>query len=330
MQCIKGLLFSILALIFVGCVDAPRDNPLDPSSPSFHNAVSISGQVTVAVQNTGISSASVECVDQGIAVTTDSAGNYAFPSLPAGKLTIVASKSGFVSDTQLAQLNPGASLKISFALNGLPYVLTESIITHKYDQYFPSPVYTVDVMASVTDPNSILEVDSVWFFVDSLQYPMFYSVTAHEFETTLSKSDLPSNTINWLVGKPLQIRSRDQFGAVGFSSPFYVTRVIESTAIPVSPVPGNSDTVSFVPLFKWSPPGVTFNYTYMLQCSRVDANVRTLVWTLSNIGSTVLQQQFPGDGSGLTLMPGNYEWSVTIVDGFGNTSRSKIVAFVVQ
>ncbi len=328
------LVYGVLTIMIGGCVDAPRDNPLDPSSPYFQKPVPVigqlGGQVTVAVQNTVVSSAMVECLEHGITVMTDSAGNYVLPEFSAGKLTIVAWKSGFVPDTQRVQLNAGVPLRVSFALNGPPIVLSQSIITHKYDQYFPSPVYTVDIMASVTDPNSILEVDSVWFYVDSLQYPMFYSITAREFETTLSKYDIPSNTINWLVGKPLQIKSKDVFGAVSLSEPFYVTRIIENTATLVSPVSGNGDTTGSQPLFRWSPPGVTFSYTYTVQCSRVDAGTETLVWSLANITSSILEQQFPGDGSGLTLIAGNYVWSVIVVDDFGNTSRSKEAAFVVQ
>ncbi len=330
MRHIDVLLYSVLVFVLGGCVDAPRDNPLDPSSPFFHNAVSVSGQVTVAVLNTTIPSAIVKCLEQGTSVMTDSAGNYVFAQLPAGPLTIVATKSGFVSDTQHVQLDPGGSVRLSFALNGPPIVLTESIITHKYDQYFPSPLYTVDVMANLTDPNGVTQVDSVWFFVDSLQYPLFFSSTSHVFETTLSKYDFPSNTINWLIGKPLQIRSKDVFGAVGISMPFYVTRIIENTATPASPISGNGDTTNSTPLFQWTPPGVTFNYTYMVQCSQVDAGTETLVWSLGNISSTTLQQRLPGDGSGFVLVPGNYVWSITIVDNFGNTSRSKEAAFVVQ
>ena len=314
----------------VGCLDAPRDNSLDPSSPYFQNSASVSGQVIVRDQNSGIVAASVICVEQGISVTTDSNGTYAFQRLSSGMFALIASKTGFISDTQRVQLNAGASIKVSFALNGAPIIVSESIITHKYDQYYPSPVYTVDVTASVTDPNSITDVDSVWFAVDMLLYPMPYSTTTRQYQTTLFKYDFPTNTIDWLVGKPLTIRSTDRHGAVGISTPFSVTRVIENSAVPTYPTSLNNDTTSSTPLLKWLPPGVTFNYSYTLQCSRVDAGTQTLVWTLSNLNSTNLQQQFPGDGSGLTLASGNYVWSVTIVDNFGNSSRSKEVAFVVR
>ena len=319
------------ALLFAGCVDAPRDNPLDPSSQYFRNSAAVSGQVTIRDQNVGIPSASVRCVEQGVSVQSDSTGIYAFQQLSAGALTLVASKTGFVADTQRIQLNPGGSTSASFALNGDPVIVSENIVTHKYDQYYPSPVYTVDITANVTDPNGVTDLDSVWFSVDTLLYPMPYSTTTRLYQTTLYKYDLPTNTIDWLVGKALNIRGRDLHGAIGTGNPFFVTRVIENTATPSYPTSLNNDTTGHTPLFKWlAPPGVTFSYTYTLECLVVSAGTETLVWMLSNVSSTILQLQFPGDGSGLTLASGNYVWRITVVDGFGNSSRSKEAAFVVR
>jgi hypothetical protein len=280
--------------------------------------------------NNGIASASVLCVEQGVSVTTDSDGNYAFQRLLSGVLTLVASKAGFVSDSLSVRLDPGASVTASFPLNGTPVVLSDKIITHKYDQYYPSPAYTVDVSASVTDPNGITDVDSAWFAVDTLLYPMGYSIPTQQFQTTLSKYDFPTNAIDWLVGKSLRIRSKDWHGAIGWGDPFTVTRVIENTATPTYPSSLNTDTTGSTPLFKWSPPGVTFSYTYTLECLQVNAGTESLVWSKANLSSTTLQLQFPGDGSVLTLASGSYVWRISVIDNFGNSSRSKEAAFVVR
>ena len=323
-------LIVVAVWLLAGCAEAPRDNPLDPASPYFRNAASVSGRVTVRNQAGGLPSVAVLCVEQGVSVSTDSNGQYAFQQLAAGNLTFIASRPGFVSDTQHARLDAGATLTVSFALNGAPVVLAENIVTHKYDQYYPSPVYTVDITASVTDPNGVTDLDSVWFSVDTLLYPMPYSTTTRQYQTTLYKYDFPTNTIDWLVGKTLTIRGRDFGGAIGTGNPFSVTRVIENTATPTYPTSQNNDTTGPTPVFKWLPPGVTFNYFYTLECLVVNAGTETLVWTLPNVNSTVLQQQLPGDGSGFTLSSGNYVWRITVTDTFGNSSRSKEAAFVVR
>ena len=330
MQRLKFSSCVFITLMFAGCLNAPRDNPLDPSSSYFKNSASINGQVNVRDQNTPVVSATVLCVEQGVSVQTDANGVFSFPVLTPGTLTIICVKDDFSPDTQRAQLNAGSSLSLLYSLNGFPIVLSQNILTHKYDQYFPSPQYFVDISASVIDPNGLADLDSVWFAVDSLFYPMGYSVSTRLFEVTLYKYDFPTNTIEWLIGKPLAIWSRDRHGAVSFGQPFAITRIIESTAIPTYPTSLNNDTTSSQPLFKWSPPAVSFNYTYTLELSRVDAGTETSVWTHSNIGSVVLQFQFPGDLSGQTLPSGNYAWTVSVVDDFGNSARSKEAAFVVR
>jgi hypothetical protein len=330
MQYLRFPSYFIVILMLAGCLNAPRDNALDPSSPFFKNSASISGQVIVRDQNIPVPSATVSCAEQGISVQTNANGTYSFPVLSSGSLTVVCTRDGFTPDTQRVQLNPGSSLSVSFSLNGLPVVLSQNILTHKYDQYYPSPQYFVDISASVTDPNGIADLDSVWFAVDSLFYPMGYSVSTKLFQVTLYKYDFPTNTIEWLVGKSLAIRARDLHGAVSFGQPFAVTRVIENTAIPAYPTSLNHDTTGSLPLLKWSPPGVSFNYTYTLDLSLVSAGTETPVWSHSNISSVVLQFQFPGDLSGQTLASGNYAWAVSVVDEFGNSARSKEAAFVVR
>jgi hypothetical protein len=330
MQYIRLTSNFFIILTLAGCVNAPRDNALDPSSPFFKNSASITGQVVVRDQGTPVPSATVSCLEQGLLVQTNATGDYSLPVLGSGSLTVVCTKDGFTPDTQRVQLNAGSSLTLPYSLNGLPVVLAQSILTHKYDQYFPSPEYTVDVSASITDPNGIADLDSVWFAVDSLYYPMGYSVATRLFEVTLLKKVFPTNTIEWLVGKSLTIRCRDLHGAVSFGQPFAITRVIENTAIPTYPTSLNNDTTGSLPLLKWSPPVVSFNYTYALDLSQVNAGTETPLWSHSNISSVVLQFRFPGDSSGLTLTSGNYAWAVSVVDEFGNTARSKEAAFVVR
>jgi hypothetical protein len=80
----------------------------------------------------------------------------------------------------------------------------------------------------------------------------------------------------------------------------------------------------------WTPPTVTFNYTNTLAIARVDAGTETVVWTYTGLNFFYEQIQFPGDASGQTLPPGNYVWTISVVDEFGNYCRSKEASFVVK
>jgi hypothetical protein len=136
------------------------------------------------------------------------------------------------------------------------------------------------------------------------------------------------------VSRPLQIRSRDFHFAINYGNPFYISRIIENTATPLYPTMNTStlvkDTTGSTPRLHWSLPDVAFNYTYLLRISRVVSGVNYEIATYSQIGSVDNAFQFPGDNSGETLDPGDYLWTISVIDDFGNYSRSKEAAFVVK
>ena len=317
-----------------GCEDAPRDNPMDPSSPEYSSTASVTGHVYLLDINSGLASAKIHSVENGMSVLSDGNGYFSFQYLSVGPQTLVFTKDNFVSDTQRIVLQSRTSTNVTFSVNGAPYVVSQNILTRKIDQYYPSPQYFVDIAALVTDPNGIIDVDSVWFAVDTLLFPMGYSVSTKQFQTTLYKYDLPTNTIQWLVNKPLKIRSKDRRNAVNLSTSFYVSRIIENTAIPTypttNPLTQIQDTTGITPIFQWTPPDVTFNYSYTLLLSRVESEIRTVVWTYSQLNSSDVHVQYPGNNSSDTLTAGEYVWTISVVDDFGNYSNSKEASFIVR
>lgn len=326
----RFIIFSLLVVI-AGCVDdAPRDNPLDPLSPSYAGTGMLIGRVIVSGQSSGIAGAAIEDTNTGTNVLSDSAGYFRFNGLREGLHRFICTKHNFVADTFDAEILPYASADILLGLNGLPVVSAQNILTRKIDQYFPSPQYFVEIEADVSDPNSISDLDSVWFKADSLYFPLSYSLATKSFVATIYKYDLPTNTIQWLVGKPLTIVARDVGNAVGSGAPFYVTRVIENTATPIYPSSLNSDTTDTAPEFRWLPPDVTFTYTYTINLSRVDGGIPVSVWSVDSIDSFYEQFFYPTDGSAPALTAGSYAWSVSVVDEFGNYARSKESSFIVQ
>ena len=342
----KNHVYYIMFLIVVGfgCHDAPRDNPLDPQSPQYISTASLTGTVTILNQSTPLPSATITSLEDGVSTITNAFGAFSFDHLTIGTQTLVCAKTNYMPDTQRIVLQTQTTANIHFSLNGAPYVVSQNIYTRKIDQYYPSPQYFVDVTASVTDPNGITDIDSVWFLVtdssgsflnsDTLLFPMAYSVSTRLFQVTIDKYHLPTNTIQWLVNKPLQIKSRDIHSATNYSNQFYVSRVIENTATPSYPTLNTAtsvkDTTGPTPLLQWSPPDVTFNYTYSLIISRITSGVYTDVWSYTQLGSINNEFQFPGDNSGTTLASGEYVWTISVVDDFGNYSRSKEASFVVK
>jgi hypothetical protein len=342
----KHVYYIVFFLIgfFYGCHDAPRDNPLDPQSPQYISTASVTGTVSILNQSIPLPSATITSIENGVSTVSNASGAFSFDHLTIGTQTLICTKPNYTPDTLHIVLQAQTTAQVHFSLNGAPYIVSQNIYTRKIDQYYPSPQYFVDVTASVADPNGITDIDSVWFCVtypstgsltsDTLLFPMTYSVSTRLFQITIYKYDLPTNTIQWLVNKPLQIRSTDFHYAINYSVPFHVSRVIEDAATPTYPTLNTTtsakDTTGPTPLLKWSSPDVTFNYTYSLTISRITSGVHTDVWSYTQLGSINNEFQFPGDNRGETLDPGEYVWTILVVDDFGNYSRSKEASFVVK
>jgi hypothetical protein len=338
------IVFFSIGLI-CGCNDAPRDNPLDPQSLQYISTASVSGTVTILNQITPLSSAAVLSLEDGVSTTSNTSGVFSFDRLTSGVHTFICTKANYSPDTLHVDLQAHTSTLIHFSLNGAPYIVSQKIYTRTIDQNYPGPQYFVDVTASVADPNGINDIDSVWFFMiyssggslasDTFSYPMTYDVSARLFKGTIYNNTLPTKKIQWLVGKPLQIKSRDFHNAINYSDPFYVTRIIENIANPLypatNPTTSIKDTTDSTPLLHWSLPGVTtYNYTYSLTISRIISGWRYDIGAYTKIASGDNAWKFPGDTSGTTLDSGDYVWTITVLDDFGNYSRSKEAPFVVK
>jgi hypothetical protein len=321
-------IYLFIILLLNGCVsDAPRDNPLDPQSPGFAKKGNVTGRILIANVSVGIENATVTSATENVSVQTDGLGYFSFPSLSSGKQTFICTKENFTADTFSVTIQTGQTVEVFRNLNGAPVTTFKQILTRKIDRYFPGPEYFVEVFALVSDPNDItdLVVDSVWFVVaDTIRYSLTYFGPSKPFAATIYKIDFPTNTIQWLIGKPLTIVSKDKYNAMNISDPFTVTRVIEQSA---APIVSNVDSLSTSFELKWTPPDVTYNYTYTVTVSEI---IRGTLKTYTGISSVNESLVYPYTANDAPLEKGNYVWSVTIVDDFGNYSRSKESTFTVK
>ncbi len=321
--------FIIYIILLAGCIDdAPRDNPLDPLSPAYTEAGSMTGVVRIANQSTAIAGVIVTDLDENVFVMTDTLGYFVFNHLSTGRHRFVCTKENYTNDTFQVEIQDRVSTHVVRGLNGAPVVLSQNILTRKIDQYFPSPQYFVEVTAEMTDPNGDIDLDSVWFSVaDTILFPLTNPIGSKKFSTTIFKNQLPTNTIQWLVGKSLHIVSRDDNRSVNIGSPFFVTRVIEQTA---SPILSNTDSLDTSFELKWSPPDVTFNFSYTVTISILVGGVPLVVKTYTSINSFFEKITYPYQSGDAPLQQGSYLWSVTVVDEFGNYARSKESTFTVK
>ncbi len=322
----KWIPMIALAMSFYsGCVsDAPHDNPLDPLSPQFVNAGTIRGRVLILNNSTiGIANAVVAFSNSGLAAITDNNGNFSAEHISAGTMEVIVTKNGFLPDSISLQLTAGQTASLEIHLDALPQISGQQIITKKIDQWWPGPTYSAVVTANVTDHDGQADIDSVFVMIDSLQFGMTYSNSDKNFQTTILADSLPSGNLQWLIGDTLRVIAKDKEHASTQSNDFFVSRIIETTAIPTAPI--SQDTVRDSLYFQWDPPSLTFFYYFSINLYSVNA----LIWSQSNISPAppfaykFPQSQFP------SLQRGSYYWTVTVSDEFGNSARSKEASFIV-
>ncbi len=322
----KGVLLvlCLLTTIIAGCApDAPHDNPLDPASPNRKTDGNLSGKIlTLGLPYAGISGALVTIEGTTSTELTATDGSFSFSNAPSGNVSIIVSKSLYLSDTLRLTLPVGGSLDTLIHIDALPQISNAQVVTSKIDQWYAGPVYTAAISADVADPDGFLDVDTVYVKIDSLTFGMSHTAGSN-YQVSINADSLPNQDLQWLIGKQLDVFAIDHENGAGQSSGFYVTRIIESEPSPTHPTFDTTLTTHF-PTFDWNPAVVSFDYTYQLQVVSLAGGTQTLVWSQGGFSSSITDFNFPD-----SLAGGDYYWTVALVDQFGNSSRSKEASFIV-
>ncbi|MFQ5628083.1 MAG: hypothetical protein ACE5I1_04920, partial [bacterium] len=135
--------------------------------------------------------------------------------------------------------------------------------------------------------------------------------------------ELSALDISKLVGSPFQVVAHDFPGVAITSEPFFLARVISEVPEAFSPTDGV--VASDAPVFRWQLPQIEFSFTQRIEVFRFDAGFPVTVTTISNIKPDVRSLPYIG-----RLSTGTHFWTITIIDDFGNSSRSKEATFQVQ
>jgi hypothetical protein len=312
-------------LMVSGCVpDASHDNPIDPDSRAFSNSGTLSGNVLSFYQPyAGIAGALVTIEPSGVAGLTNSAGAFSIGGVPAGNVRIIASRSGYLADTVDTKAYVGIESKMDIHLDALPVVGACQVVTRKVDQWWPRAVYSAVVTGTATDPDGLGDVAGATLQVDTMKFAMTYVPDQQVYQSTVNAANLPQGSLEWLVGKSFSVTVRDRIGAATVGKPFSVTRIIQDAPIPVFPTALDTATVS--PELFWAQPTLQFPYSYKLELFRLDQGVPSLLWSVSDLSSSLSSFQYPN-----LLSTGTFFWTISVVDEFGNLSRSKEASFIVN
>ncbi len=311
--------------LLVGCWnDAPHDNPLDPVNDN--GLLELSGMVLTFYQpHSPISGATLLLQPGDVLIRTGTDGSFRFDNLHPGTYTLYCQAAGYARDSLWIELNDNRQQ--NFYLNGLPYFSAVQVTSHHISRWFPTAdVYYLEINVRVSDRDGVGDVKAVYceipFFAhrDTLD-PGF---NAGEFRKTLFEADLGVNSLHQLIGHPIFLYVEDNPGALVSSDPLYIARIIEAAPTLLGPI--ELETVPADSIhFRWQAPGIPFDHSFTIELFAINAGIATNVATIADIPATNSDWLYRS-----SLPPGDYYWTISVVDAFGNSSRSKEGVFRIQ
>jgi hypothetical protein len=320
----------IIALAYVGCGEAPRDNARDPLSPNYENR----GALLVRVQSfypprAPLAGVQVSLSPGNVFLITNAEGVAVFPDLASQKYLLIAHKQGYIGDSVQVEVQAGQVVQHAFQLNAVPHIAGMAIYSERISRWFPinRDLNRLVVAAQVSDADGAQDIDTVKLL--SKNYGvlgnMAFRSASGKYELILEESELRGRSLFDFVGEPLQIEAHDRAGARVLSTALAMARVIETT--PTAEAPANLTTTGTRPRFRWRSSSVPYEFTFRVDVSQFEPQQRfaTLFESVAGISSDssayLTVRDLPG---------GVYYWTVSIIDRHGNLSRSREATFEVS
>jgi hypothetical protein len=326
---LKQLKITIVGLILLislsACLeDVSRDNPLDPANGN--NSLQLSGQVlTFYHPRKAISQASILIQPGNLVVLSDEDGRFTFRNIESGTYTLICQAEGYQLDS--ANVTVQASFSHTFLLDGLPQFEKISIKAHHRSRWFPrEELYFLELETLVNDPDGIGDIQSVLCEIPAINFTdtLRAGINAGEFSSTLFDSDLPVASVHQLIGRQVHFSVTDDFGTTTISEPKYLTRIIEQSPTLISPV--ELQPIDNYPIdFQWQRVSVPYPATLKIEIFQINLGIAFRAKEIDNIS---IQDQAYSYSENLS--PGDYFWTLNIIDEFGNSSSSREGTFQIK
>ena len=326
---LTALTLALSLTLGMGCLgEAPHDNPLDPNSDDFIEATEgdVDGRITDRA-NEPLSDAEVRLILTSPTAQiervaqTDGQGAFSMTAVPqAAGYRLLASKDGYeIGMLEGIDVRAGETTQLSTVrLNALPTITEAAFRTIHISRWWPTnDLFFLEVDVQADDADGLFDINDLVFEIPELNFavPLDPRI-AGRFDKRIRADSLPTTSLFNLLGRTLRLTVRDREGAVASSSQQLV-RVVEGTPTTVSP-PRNAIIDNGLPLLTWDPFPPQFPFTYRIDIFRDESNVIIPVDQFPGIAMDVISQQVR-----IPLPTGSYLWTVTVVDEFGNESRSK-------
>lgn len=325
----KTVLFSIFILMFVSCFNnAERDNPFDPKSGIYQNFGALEGKVdTYYAPYQPISSVAITLLPGRQTAVTGASGAFLLENITPGTYLVTAIREGFAPDTASIQIEPNQIATLGFNLDALPRLdslVISSGTEHYY--YLAEPNRYLGCTAEVTDPDGSADILSVALLIPAYGFKdtLELSQLASSYQVIYQESDLPSQYIEELLGEAMYLEISDRAGQQSRYGPYFLARIIEEEPSAVAPV--SNAQVSGKPLFQWQEINPPFPVTFKIDIYKIVAS--QVIYPPRKIVSKIPAENFTYQLNE-SLEVGQYLWTISIVDKWGNWSRSTPATFQV-
>ncbi len=325
---LKRINFIILIFLLVSCFNnADRDNPLDPRSEKYQDYGKLQGHVyTYYAPFQPLSSAKMTLIPGYQSTFTDEYGAFYFNNLAPGNYLITVDYENYAPDSSQVHIISNKTTAIQFNLDGLPRLDSLCLTSGFAHEPFPiEPTRLFDCKAKVCDPDGPADIENVSIIIPIFDFrnTLKLSETVGNYQRGFRESDLTVTNIEELLGHEIFIEITDRAGKICRFGPKFLVRVIDEE--PEIESPRGLALVTAQPMLKWNFIRVPFSFTFKLEVYRIINQYYYYdVLTVSNLPSDVIEHQIQ-----TALKPDLYWWTISIVDEWGNWSRSERATFQV-
>lgn len=320
--------FLLISVLFLsGCFDgAPRNHPLDPRGDAFNDK----GTIILKVTNfypplNGLADARVRLTPGTYLGQTDADGALLISGLDTGIYEMTVEKEGYAAFRQPVEVHATETTTLDVPLPAVPVITQLEIATVHISRWWPPPeeLFRIEIQAGIEDRDGLNDIERVWIEIPDFNYADTFSVapiTPGSYTHVLRANQLPVS-LPALLGHDIIVYARDRTQKVSSSNPQKLFRIIDKT-----PLAGDPQGLALLPnarpVFHWEPLTLDYPFIYRVDVTRVDENIQSVVASISDISS---------DSTSVTitapLSSGEYFWTVSIIDAFGNRSRSREAGF---
>jgi hypothetical protein len=315
----------VLLLSFSACIeDVSRDNPLDPANGSTD--IHLTGQVlTFYHPRSAIPQASILVQPGNFIMISDEEGFFRFNNLAPGTYTLNCQAEGYQPDSDTITIQNSSDH--TFLLDGLPQFEQITIKAHHRSRWFPlEEIYFIEIETFVNDPDGIGDIQSVICEIPSMSFSdtLQAEIEAGKFSSTLFDSDLPVASVHQLIGGQIYLVVEDDFGTKTSSDAKFLTRIIEQT--PKLLVPVDLQTIQSPEIdFQWERVSEPYPATLKIEVFQISLGIAFKADEIINIPISNTNYIYSQSYS-----PGDYFWTINIVDEFGNSSSSREGTFQIK